>query len=816
VESLFADLRYALRTLSKRPGFTLVAVLSLGLGVGANTTIFSLVDALLLRSLPVADPPSLVRLYTVDARNPAAPVPLVSHLNWKDYRQNTRAFAGILGYDTNPVSVSTGGDAFMVTGQLVSDNFFDLLGVRAALGRTFTREEGTLAGARPVVVVSDHFWRQQLGASRAALGQDITLNRHRYTVVGVAPAAFTGADLGVQIDLWVPMSMNHQISVDPENNWYETRRGLFIFALARLRPGVARAAAQAEMTGIARQLEQAYPKDNHGRTVKLLPLAQATLPLEQRDNVQRGSLLLLAVVALVLLIACANVANLLLARSMARQREIAVRLSQGARRGRLVRQLLTESLVLALLGGAVGLLLMLWADRLLVTYLAGLPNPVALDLAIDARVLGFALAVSLATGLVFGLVPALQSTRPQLVTALKTQAGSALALRRGGVLREALVIGEVALSLLALIAAGLFLRSLTAAQHIDPGFDTRHLFALSFDIGLYGLDDKPGEQLLRTVREQVAALPGMKSVALAQAAPLQLSVVRSVFLEGRDNPDDGVLVQTDAVDPSFFRTVSIPILAGRPLADGDRAGGQPVAVVNQTLAEKFWPRQSAVGQRFHFFNEKPIEVVGVARNAKYTDIAEASQPYVYMPLAQHPVNAVTLLGRSAGSPAAALAAAGRRVRQLAPGMPLVGAGTVTQQLDASLWLPRLVASLLTLFGALALVLAAIGIYGVMSVSVAQRARDIGIRMALGAQRESVLAMILRRGMIQVAIGLALGFAAAFALTRLAAQLLIGISPTDPVAFLATPVLLALVALVSLYVPARRATRVNPIVTLRSE
>ena len=816
MESLFADLRYALRTLLKRPGFTLVAVLSLGLGIGANTTIFSLVDAVLLRSLPVADPARLVKIYTLDAKNPAAPVPMLSHLNWKDYRAQTRSFTGILGYDTNPISVSTGGDAFMVTGQLVSDNYFNLLGVRAALGRTFSPEEGTPAGARPVIVASDHFWRQQLGASPAALGRSIMLNRQPYTVIGVAPRGFGGGDLGVQIDLWVPMTMNRQISPDPSNNWYETRRGLFIFAMARLRPGVTLAAAQAEMSGLARQLELAYPKPNHGRTVTLVPLAQSTLPPGQREDVQRASLLLLGVVGLVLLIACANVANLLLARSMARQREIAVRLSQGARRGRLVRQLLTESLVLALLGGAVGLLLMVWVDRALVAFLAGLPTPVAVDLGVDARVLGFALALALATGIVFGLLPALQSTRPQLVTALKTQAASAPSPRRGGVLREALVAGEVALSLVALIAAALFLRSLTAAQHIDPGFDTRHLFAFSFDVGLYGLADEPGQQLMRTVREQVGALPGVSSVALAQAAPLQLSVIRSIFLEGKDNPEDGLLVQTDAVDPSFFRTVGIPILAGRPLADTDRAEGHMVAVVNQTLAEKFWPHQSVLGKQIHFFNGHPIEVVGVARDAKYTNVSEGPQPYVYMPLAQRPVTAVTLLGRAAGSPATALTEAERRVRQIAPGMPLVGAATVAQQLESSLWAPRLGAQLLVVFGALALALAAIGIYGVMSVSVAQRARDIGIRMALGAQRETVLTMILARGMIQVAIGLAIGFAAALALTRLAAQLLIGTSPTDPVAFLATPVVLTLVALVSLYLPARRATRVNPVVTLRSE
>jgi predicted permease len=816
MESFFTDLRYAFRMLAKRPGFTLVAVLSLGLGIGANVTIFSLVDALLLRSLPVRDPGRLVRIYTLDARNPGVPVPLLSHLNWKDYREQAHSFSGILGYDTNPISVSTGGDTFMVNGQLVSDDYFTLLGVQAQRGRTFTREEGTPQGAQPVVVVSDHFWRQQLGGAAGAVGRSITLNRHPYTVVGIAAPSFAGADLGAQIDLWVPMAMNRQISPDPSTNWYETRRGLFIFSIGRLRPGVTLAAAGAEMSGIAHRLEQTYAKANKGRTVTLLPLDQATLAPGQRETLSRAGALLLCVVGLVLLIACANIANLLLARSLARQREIAVRLSQGARRGRLVRQLLTESLVLAFLGGAVGLLLMVWADRALTIFLGGLPTPVAVDLGADPLVLSFALGVSVLTSLLFGLVPALQSTRPHLVAALKTRGASQPAARHGLGLREILVVAEVALSLVALIAAGLFVRSLAAAQSIDPGFAGRRLLSFSFDVGLYGLDQDHGEQLFRQVREQVAALPGIEGVTLAQAAPLQVSVVRSIFLEGKENPDDGLLVQIDAVDPGFFRTVGVPLVAGRPLTDADRAGAPMTAVVNRTLADKFWPHQDAVGKRFHFFGGTPIEVVGVARDAKYTSLSEAAQPYVYLPLAQRYTTAVTLLARSTGDPAAALLAVERRVRQLAPGMPLVGAGTVAQQIDASLWAPRLGASLLALFGVLALLLAAIGIYGVMSVAVAQRARDIGIRMALGAQPGSVLGMLVRQGMLQVALGLLAGFAVAFGVTRLAASLLIGTSPTDPVAFAVTPLLLALVALVSVYLPARRATRISPTEALRNE
>jgi predicted permease len=816
VENLLADLRYAFRTLARRPVFTLVAVLSLGLGIGANTTIFSLVDVLLLRALPVADPDHLVKIYTLDAKNPGVQVPLLSHLNWKDYREQAHSWSGILGYDSVQISVSTGGEAALLAGQLVSENYFGVLGVRAARGRTFTEEEGTKLGAHPVAVVSDHFWRQQLGADAGAVGRTVTLNGHPFTVVGVAPAGFTGGDIGVQPEIWVPMAMNRQITPDPAINWYETRRGLFVTAIGRLRPGVTVAGARAEMSGLARRLAEEYPADNKGRSVELVPLAQATLPPGQREELVGASLLLLGVVGLVLLIACANVANLLLARGMARRREIAVRLSQGARRGRLVRQLLTESLVLALLGGAAGLLLMTWADRALLAVLPDLPNPVTLELGLDPRVLAFALAITLGSGILFGLAPALASTRPQLMGALKSQAAVAPVPGRGLGLRGALVAGEVALSLVALITAGLFLRSLAAARRIDPGFATSHLLSFSLDVGLYGLDKAHGEQLYRSIREQVATLPGVEAVALAEAGPLQPSLIRSVFLEGAENPDSGLLVQVDAIDPAFFRTVAVPIVAGRGFTDGDRKGTQDSAVVNRTLAEKFWPHQDPLGKRFHFHGRPPIEVIGVARDAKYNSVSENPQPYVYLALAQHYVTGVTLLARAGGDAAALLPSVERQVRALAPGMPLVGAGTLAEELDASLWAPRFGAFLLVLFGALALLLAAIGIYGVMSFAVAQRGRDIGIRMALGARRGTVLGMVVAQGMFQVALGLAAGFALALAASRLAGSLLIGTSPTDPVTFLATPLILSLVALVSLYLPARRATRVNPTVALRGE
>jgi predicted permease len=816
VERLIADLRYAVRMLAKRPSFTLVAVLSLALGIGANTTIFSVVNALLLRSLPVADPARLVAVYTRDAKNPAMLSGPLSHLNWKDYREQARSFSGMLGFDWAGMSVATGsGEANLMVGQLVSENYFDLLGVRPERGRAFTAEEGTRPGAHPVAVVSHRFWQQRLGGDPAAVGRTILINRSRFTVVGVAPERFTGTLTGVQPELWLPMSMNRQIKPDPELNWYEQRRGLFVNAIARLRPGVTVAGAQAEMTGIGRRLERDYPNDNQGRSPVLVPLTQATVPPEARQGLVVASALLLGVVGLVLLIACANVANLLLARATARRREIAIRLAQGASRGRLVRQLLTESLLLALLGGGLGLLLLVWASHALLVFLPSLPFPVtvSLDLGIDVRVLCFALAITLVTGFLFGLVPALQSSRPQLVAALKSQAGAPDA-GRGMGLRGALVAGQVALSLLALVAAALFLRSLGAAQRMDPGYDTAHLLSVSFDVSLYGLDRGHGEQLFRAVREQVGALPGVAAASIGQAGPLQGSFMRSVFLEGAETTSNGLLVEVNAVDPAYLRTVGVPIVAGRGLTDADRAGTQPVVVVNRTMAEKYWPHQSALGKRFHFHGQPAVEVVGVARDAKYNAVAEDPQPFVYEPLAQNYAGGVTLVARTSGNPLSVLPSIQRQLRTLAPGIPLVGAATLAQQLDASLWAPRFAATMLAVFGALALALATAGIYGVMSFSVAQRSRDIGVRMALGAGRANVLKMVLAQGMRLVALGLAIGLGLSFAVSRLAGSLLIGIGPTDPVAFLAAPPLLALAALFSIYVPARRATTVDPTVVLR--
>ena len=828
METLLQDVRYGFRMLLQKPVFTAIAVLSLALGIGANSTIFGVVDALLLRTVPVADPDTLVAVYTSDEKNPG--LNASSHLNWRDLREQNRSFSAVAGYDWAPMSVGAiggsaesgagegGGEAGVAFGQLVSGNYFQTLGVRAALGRTLGPGDDVEGQGQPVAVLSDAFWRRRFGADPKAVGRTLTLNGQRFTVVGVASREFKGTDMGVQPDLWVPMAVNRLIRPDPELNWYGERRGLIISTLARLKPGVTTQQAAADLAAISTRLQQEHPVDNKGRSLRLVPIRQAFVHPNFRGGVVAVSRLLATVVGLVLLIACANVANLLLSRASARRQEIAVRLSIGAGRRRLVRQLLTESVLLALLGGLGGLLLAYWAGRTLPALLPAQPITTALELGVDARMFAFTLALSVLTGLLFGLAPALQSTRPALVASLKGETPAADGGRRrlprlAG--RNLLVVVQVALSLVALIAAGLFLRSLGEAQKSDPGFESRRLLTVGFNLDLQGYDRPRAEGFVRAALERVRAVPGVAAAAVAQAGPLEGTLARTVFREDRAADTDGTLVQVNAVGPGYFGTRRVSIVRGRTLGEQDREGAPPVVVINQSMADRFWPGEDPLGKRFHFFGEDfSHEVVGVARNAEYNRLGEEPQPYIYAALAQRWSGTLTLVARTAGDPEAVLPTVQREVRELDRQLPLVGVSTIGQTLHQGLWAPRAGASLLGVFGLLALVLAAVGIYGVMSFAVAQRAREIGIRMALGARQGDVLALVLRQGMLVVAAGLAAGLLAAVALTRFAASLLFGVSPTDPFAFAATSLLLAGVALAANFVPARRATAVDPVTVLK--
>ena len=817
MEILIKDLRFAMRMLIKRPLITAVATLSLGLGIGANTTIFSLVNALFLQTLPVPNPELLVSIHTTDKKNPG--LSPLSHLNWKDLRDQNDVFEEFASYDWTGVSVTVdNGEPSVVFGQLVSGNYFDTLGIQAALGRTFRPEEDGAPGANPVVVLSHSFWMEKLGGNREALGQKLLLNSIPFDVIGIAPANFTGVDVAVQPALYMPVAMNGQIKPNPEFNWYEKRRGLFLFSFGRLEPGVGMEQAQAALTTIAGRLEAEYPDDNEGRGVKLQPLSRWTTAPGARGNAMGATGFLMVIVGLVLLIACANVANLLLARATGRRKEIAVRLALGAGRGRIFRQLLTESTLLAMLGAAAGLLVAFWARSALIGFLPSLPFPVTvgLDLDLDPRVLGFTMGIAVLTGVLSGLAPAIQASRPELVGTLKERGAAEV---RGNTLfsaRNFLVGAQVTLSLVALLGAGLFVKSLGAARQMDPGHPIDKLVVMGFDVGLRGYSQERGVEFFRQVQERVGAVPGVAEAVIAQGGPLQGTFLRSVFPEGREGETTGTFVGVNVVVPGYFDTVGIPIVRGRPIQETDTEGAPKAVVVNEFMAEKFWPGEDALGKRFRFHGDEQLaEVVGVAKTVNYNGIGEDPAAHAYESLDQRYMTGVTLIVKTAGDPAASVLPVQRALHEMDPELAITGAGTVAKNIENSLWAAQLGASMLAIFGVLALVLAGIGMYGVMAYSVGQRSQEIGIRMALGAGKRDVMTMVLGQGMLVVTIGLAVGIGVAYVGSSFIQNMLF-IDARDVAVWGGTAGAMAVVGLFANWWPALRATSIDPVIALRSE
>jgi predicted permease len=814
------DLRYATRLLVKSPLFTLAAVASLGLGVGANTTIFSLVNELLLNPLPVQEPSRLVSLYTTDAKNRARfqGFMATSYPNFRDYREQTgQVFSGVAASLFAPLSLTSGGEPEQVFGELVTGNYFDVLGVRAAVGGTFsfTAAEDEQLGAHPVVVMSDGLWKRRFGASDSVVGGVIELNRQRFSVLGVTPPGFRGVNALGGPALWLPVSARKQVLTGFAAENFDNRRALLLNVVARLKPRVEAPQADAALGTTAAGLEKAYPQENDSRSATLAPVTGFNP--EFRRDVSLAGAVLMGVVALVLLIACANVANLLLARAAGRRREIAIRISLGASRGRLIRQLLTESALLGLLAGAAGLLIARLSQDLLWSLRPPFLNADALDLGLSRTVLAFTLLVSVFTSLLFGLVPALQLSRPQLVDHLKDRTNRPSGFGHLFALRNVLVMAQVALSLVTLVGAGLFLRSLQNAQRTDPGFETAHLLLLSFDTGAEGYSGEAASTFQRTVLDRVRALPAVKAAVLASSGLFAGGLARTVFPEGVDPNDrrNGRLTPLNQVGPGYFETVGIPIVRGRSLTEVDRAGGPMVAVVNETMARRLWPDQEAVGKRFRCFGETwIIEVVGVARDAKYVTIGEDPQPFFYLPLSQHPSAAVTLHVRSAGDPAAAVGTVRGQVQSLDARMPITNVLTIQQLVDQVLWAPRMSASLLGAFGALALLLAAVGVHGVVSYSVAERTQEFGIRMAMGARPVDMLGMVMRQTFLTASIGAGIALLVAYAATRGLGNLLIGVPAGDPVTFGGTLAVILAAALAASAWPAWRASRIDPLVALR--
>jgi predicted permease len=818
MENLIQDIKYGLRMLLKSPGLTAVAALSLGLGIGANTTIYSLINTLFLKPLPIEDGQRVVAVFTTDEKNKSQfEVSQTSYPNFKDYRERNQVFSEMAAHQFVGLNVTGAGEPEQTAGQMVDANYFTLLGVQARLGRVFQPEEGKVEGAAPVAVLSHGYWTRRFGADANVVGRSIGLNGHPFTIVGVLPAGFGGLVAFGGPDLFVPMSMHKELLTGFMAENYEDRRALTWDIVARLKPGVTEEQARADLRRIGSQLEKEYPEPNGQRNSTLLPIAQALINPGIRNVFVMAGGLLMTVVALVLLIACANVANLLLARSGARRKEIAIRLSLGAARGRLIRQLLTESVLLALLGGTLGFLFAYWSrDLLLASRPAQFPN---IEVSLDARVFLFTLAISLVTGILFGLAPAIQSSRSDLAVELKDRTQEPAARRRVS-LRGGLVVGQVALSLVALVGAGLFIQSLRNTQQIDPGFEPKNLLVMSFDVGAQGYDQARGEAFYRDAMERAKALPGVRSASLAANLPIAGGgFSRTVFPEGRDQStgSTGTFVVCDTIAPGYLDTLDIALHRGRDLTEADRPDKPLVVLINEAMAAKFWPGEEAVGKRFKFYGDPDYrQVAGVVENTKLFSLGEEPQPKAFVPLGQYYEPAMTLLVRTTGDPKPLLESVRRAVQGMDANLPLTNVQTVSSLLDQALWAPRMAAILLSIFGGLALVLATIGVYGVTSYSVGQRTHEFGLRMALGARTNDVLGLVLRQGMRPVALGVGLGLVAALWVTRYVATLLVGVAATDPVVFSVIALLLLAVAALAGYVPARRATRVSPTVALRYE
>ena len=818
--TILNDLRFAIRLLTRSPILTFVAALSLGLGIGANTTIFTLVNEVFLRPLPLREPSRLVSVFTADERNRQQAfggfMP-TSRLNFEDYKQRNEVFEGLVAYGFTAISLSGGGEPEQVPAEIVSPGYFSLLGAPLAMGRAFSPDEEQTVGGAPIVVLSYGLWQRRFGGDRAIIGRSITLNGRPFTVVGVAAESFRGTNAIGGGQLWVPFAMYRETTTGFTFDNWDSRRALLFQMTGRLKPGVTVEQASANMNTIAAALAHEYPNDNRGRSTTLVPLAQATINPAFRGNFVTAGGLLMVVVGLVLLVACANVANLLLARASARKQEIAVRVSLGASRGRLIRQLLIESVALIVLGGVVGLLLAFWVRPALEAMRPPFLPDDAFAVGWDARVLLFTAVIAIGTGILFGLVPALQFSRPDLGVELKDRTSQPSGARHRVTLRNALVVAQVALSFVALIGAGLFLRSLDHARAIDPGFDADRIAVLSFDLTTQGMPLDAAIERQRQILERVRGVAGIERAAYSTTTPLAGGgFSRSVFLEGQDvaDPRAARLVPVSNVGEGYLETIGIPLLRGRNFAPADNAQAPHVVIINETMARTFWPEQDAVGQRFRFFrDEYTTEVIGIARDSKYNFVGEDPQPYIYMPYLQDPQPGVTLTIRSA-NPEAALGTVRSIVQQMEPNVPLIGVFTMENVFNQALWAPRMGAMLLAIFGALALGLASIGVYGVMAYSVNQRTRELGIRLALGATAGEVRGMVLRQGLILTGLGIGIGLAVAMFLTGLVADLLYGVDAMDPATFLVIPVILLAVAVVAIYIPARRASRVDPVVALR--
>jgi predicted permease len=819
MDVLWQDIRYAERSLRKSPIVTTAAILSLAIGVGANTTMFTLINTLFLNPLPVARPSELVAVFTLDANNPTRFGSLLpmSFPNLTDVREHSDVLTDIAGYSSPlPLNLSTDAGPQRVFMQLVTGNYFDVLGLTPAAGRFFLPDEDRTRFTHPVVVIGHGFWQRQLGADPNAIGRSITLNRQPFTVIGVAPEGFKGVTSIFGPDLWVPSMMASQLLPRQFGDWLHDRGAVAFNTAARLKPGVTPAQAESQLKTIAVALEREYPAANKGRGVTVTPLAEAAIFPGMRSALMLGGAVLMTIVGLVLLIACSNVANLLLARATARRQEIAMRLALGAGRRRVVRQLFTESIVLAFAGGALGLVLGYWGQNLFWSFRPAVVANNFVELQFDAMVFMYTFIMALVSGVVFGLAPALRASRADLVAVLRQETTTAAGHLGAARFRGALVVIQVALSLVALVVAALFLRNIQQAFSIDLGYDSTRIAVVSVNPTQAGYDQPRAKQFYSDVRARALQVPGVTSAAWSSQQPLWASNYRRVMIDGRDanNAAEAPLVLVGTVDLEFFKALGVAVTVGREFDATDRSESRPVTVVNDTMATRYWPNQNPIGQRVWFDNDSTArEVVGVVKTFKNQSLGEPAQAAMYLPLAQNFAEAMVLYLR-ANHPGPALESVQRAIREMAVDVPLENPATVAEVIDQSLWMPKLATGLLAVFGVLALALASVGLYGILAHAAGQRQREIGLRMALGAGRRSVLWLVLREAATLLGIGLALGLALSAAAARAVSSLLFGVSPFDLPAFAAAAAILMLVALGASYLPARFASRLDPSEALR--
>lgn len=826
MHTLWQDVRYAIRMLTKNPAFSLVAILSLALGIGANTTIFTVVNAILLNPLPVKDISRVVEVDTVDTKTRVTAANAtklgMSYVNFQDYARQTPQLFSAMTCVVGPFGVtwSGGAEPRQLQGQMVSASFFDLLGLRPAAGRFFLPDEDSKLGGNNVAVLSYSLWANKFGANPNVIGQVLTINATPLTIVGVAPNGFKGTFMFSNAEeIWVPVSMYPQMLAGFFKDSFNTRRFLATVVYGRLKDGVSITNAEASLKTMAAGLESAYPRDNAGRSVALTPLAEAAVGVNQRGQITLAGGVMMGIVGLVLLIACVNLANLLLAQAASREKEIGVRAAMGASRGRVIQQLLTESLVLASLSALAGLAIAYIGRSILWSFRPPFIRDSDLDLGFDSHVLLFTLSVALLTAVLIGVAPALKAARPNLIEVLKVGGRGNTVGWASSPFRSMLVVTEIALALVALVGAGLFVRSMQNAQRIDPGFESTKLFMFNFDLGALHYDEGRGQQFFRAAIERAKSSPGVESATIADAPPLIPAFSRTIFPEGQDEASGyrGTLTQVNDIAPTFFETLRIPLVSGREFTDADRLETKQVVIANEAMAKHFWPNENAIGKRFHFHGDAGLrEIVGVVRNTVENNIGEEPQPVAYLPLAQNYSPAAIILVRTSGRPEAVISSVRSQVQQLDSNLALTNVQTIGEVIDQGLWAPRMGAALLAVFGGLALILAIIGVYGVLSYSVNQQTREIGIRMAMGAQTGRVLRLVVGQGMRLAGAGLILGLLVAFAAMRLLGSLLFGVSANDPLTFVAVSLVLALAAVLACYIPARRATKVDPIIALRYE